>query len=90
MSAKSTGAPLDPRCRVAFPNGGSTLHVGSERSLLIKVHFPTRSLNVGAVNFPTGVAAATRDLELVNVLSLISLEKSWKIPAYFGGDEWAY
>ena len=84
--AESTGILLDLRCRMAFQNGESTLQVGSERSLLIKLQFPTGSLAVGAVYFPTGVAAAMRDLELVNVLSLISLEKSWKIPMYFGGD----
>ena len=41
---------------------------------------------MGAVYFPTGVAAAMRDLELVNVLSLFYLAKSWKIPLYLGGD----
>ena len=83
--AESSGILLDPRCRVAFHNGGSTLHVGSERSLLIKRQFSTGSFAVGAVYFPT-VVAAMRDLELVNVLSLISLAKSWNSPAYFGGD----
>ena len=83
--AESTGILLDPKCRVAFQNGGSTLHVGSERSLLIKLQFPSGSIAVGAVYFPTGVTAAMRDLELVNALSLISLAKLWKILAYFGG-----
>ena len=82
--AESTGI-LDPRCRLAFQNGGSTLQVGSERSLLIKLQFPTGSLAVGAVYFPTGAAAAMRDLELLNVLSLISLAKSWKNPMYICG-----
>ena len=84
--AESTGILVDPRCSSAFQNGGSTLQVGSERLLLIKLQFPTGSLAVGAVYFPTGEAAAMRDLELVNVLSLISLAKSWNIPTYFGGD----
>ena len=84
--AESTEILLDPMCRVAFQNGGSTLHVGSERSLLIKLQFPAGSLAVGAVYFPTSVTAAIRHLELVNVLSLISLAKSWKIFAYFEGD----
>jgi len=69
--AESTGILLDPMCRMAFQKGGSTLQVGSERSLLIKLQFPTGSLAVGPFYFPTG-AAAMRDLELVNVLSLIS------------------
>ena len=84
--AESTGILLDPMCRIAFQNGGSIVHTESERSLLIKLQFPTGSLGVGAINFPTGVAAATRDLELVNRLSLIYLAKSWKIPMYLGGD----
>ena len=73
--AQSTGILLDPMCRIAFQNGGSMVQTGSERSLLIKLQFPTRSLAVGAIYFPTGVAAAMRDLELVNVLSLIHLAK---------------
>lgn len=55
------------------------LHVGSERSL------PTGSLADGAVYLPTGVTATMRDLELVIVLAVFSLEKSWKILTYFGG-----
>ena len=62
------------------------VQAGSERSLLIKLQFPTASLAVGAIYFSTGVAAAMRDLELVNVLSFIHLAKSWKIPMYLGGD----
>ena len=27
-----------------------------------------------------------RDLELVNVVSLIHLAKAWKVPLYLGGD----
>ena len=84
--AESIGRLLYLRCKWAFQNGGSTLQVGSERSLLIKLQFPTGSLVVGAVYFPTEVAAAMRDLELVNVIPLNSLAKSWKIPTYFGGD----
>ena len=84
--AESTGILLDPMCRMAFQKGSSTLQVGSERSLLIKLQFPTGSLAVGPFYFPTGVAAAMRDLELVNVFSLISLAKSRKIPMYFVGD----
>ena len=38
--AESTGIRLDPMCRVAFQNGGSTLHVRSQRSLTIKIQFP--------------------------------------------------
>jgi len=34
-----------------------------------------------------GLAAAMRDLELVNVLSLIHLGKAWKMHLYLGG-EW--
>jgi len=83
--AESTGILLDPMCRMAFQKGGSTLQVGSERSLLIKLQFPTGSLAVGPFYFPTG-AAAMRDSQVVNVLSLISLAKSWKISMYFGGD----
>ena len=62
------------------------VRAGSERSLLIKLQFPTGSLAVCAIFFPTGVAAAMRDLELVNVLSLIHLAKSWRMPLYLGGD----
>jgi len=84
MLAESTGILLDSTCRVTFQSGGSMMHVGSDRSL------PTGSLAVGAVYFATGVTATMRDLELVNVLSVFSLAKSWKIPTYFGGLEWAY
>ena len=82
--AESTGILLDPMCRIAFQNGGSVVRTGSERS--IKLQFPTGSLAVGAVYFPTGVTAAMRDLELTNVVSLIHIEKTWKIPLYLGGD----
>ena len=44
------------------------VRTGSERSILIKLQFPTGSLAVGAIYFPTGVTAAMRDLELVNVV----------------------
>ena len=84
--AESTGILLDPMCRIAFQNGGSVVQTGSERSMLIKLQFPTESLTVGAIYFPTGVAATMRDLELVNVVSLFHLAKSWKIPLYLGGD----
>ena len=84
--AESTGIILDPISRIAFQNGGSVVRTGSERSILIKLQFPTGNLAVGATYFPTGVAAAMRDLELVNVLSLIHLAKSWKMPLYLGGD----
>ena len=82
--AESTGIILDPTCRIAFQNGGSVVRAGSERSILIRLQFPKGSLAVGAIYFPTGVAAAMRDLELVNVLSLIHLAKSWKMPLYLG------
>ena len=82
--AESTGIILDPMCRIAFQNGGSVVRAGSERSILIRLQFPKGSLAVGAIYFPTGVAAAMRDLELVNVLSLIHLAKSWKMPLYLG------
>jgi len=84
--AESTGILLDPRCRIAFQNGGSVVRTGSERSVLIKLQFPTGSLAVGAMYFPTGVTAAMRNLELVNVVSLIHQAKAWKIPLYLGGD----
>ena len=60
--AELTEILLDPMCRVAFQNGGSTLHVGSGRSLLIQLQFPAGSIAVGAVYFPTGLTAAMRDL----------------------------
>ena len=47
--AESTEILLNPMCRVAFLNGGSTLYFGSESSLLIKLQFPAGSLAVGAV-----------------------------------------
>ena len=84
--AESTGILLDPMCRIAFQNGGSVVRTGSERSVLIKLQFPTGSLAVGAIYFPTGVTAAMRDLELVNVVSLIHQAKAWRIPLYLGGD----
>ena len=56
------------------------MHLGSEEFQ------PRRRERRGAIYFPTEVAAAMRDLELVNVLSLIHLAKSWKIPMYLGGD----
>ena len=84
--AESTGILLDPVCRIPFQNGGSVVRTGSERSILIKLQFPTGSLAVGAKNFPTGVAAAMRDLELMNVVSLIHIAKAWRIPLYLGGD----
>ena len=62
------------------------VRTGSELSALIKLQFPTGSLAVGAIYIPTGVAAAMRDLELVNLVSLIHLAKSWKIPLHLGGD----
>ena len=62
------------------------VRTGSERSLLIKLQFPSGNLAVGAIFFPKGVAAAMRDLELVNVLSLLHLAKSWRMPLYLGGD----
>ena len=54
--AESTGILQDPMCRIAFQNGGSRVHTESERSLLIKLQFPTGSLAVGATYFLTGVA----------------------------------
>jgi len=62
------------------------VRTGSERSVLIILQFPTGSLAVGAMYFPTGVTAAMRNLELVNVVSLIHQAKAWKIPLYLGGD----
>ena len=76
--AESTDILLDTRCRIAFQNGGSVVRTGSERSVLIKSQFPTGSLAVGAIYFPKGVTAAMRDLELVNVVSLIHQAKAWK------------
>ena len=84
--AESTGILLDSMCRIAFQNGGSVVRAGSERSMLIKLEFPTGSLAVGAIYFPTGVAAAMRGLELVNLVPLIHIAKAWKIPLYLGGD----
>ena len=86
LLVEDTGILLGPAGRIAFPNGGSKTHVGSERSLLIELQFREGSIAVGAFYFPTSVAAAMRDLELVKVLSLISLANSWEIPSYFGGD----
>ena len=44
--AESTGILLDPMCRIAFQNGGSVVRTGSERSILVKLQFLTRSLAV--------------------------------------------
>ena len=43
MLAESTGTLLSPAGRIAYQNGGSTVHVGSKRSLLIKLQFPEAS-----------------------------------------------
>ena len=48
LPVEYTGILLGPAGRIFLHNGGSTIHVGSERSLLSKLQFPEGSIAVGA------------------------------------------
>ena len=61
---------------------GKRYRIGN--AYLFKLQFPTGSLAVGAVCFPTGGSGDARSG--VGEGALISLAKSLNIPTYFGGD----
>ena len=65
LPVEYTGILLGPAGRIAFQNGGSTIHVGSERSLLSKLQFPEGSIAVGVFLIPNNCGCGDARLGIV-------------------------